>query len=49
MTNETWGQLREELIKRVGKNNYVTWLEPLKLSLLQNGVAQFEVPTIFFR
>ena len=48
MTNETWGQLREELIKRVGKNNYVTWIEPLKLSLLQNGVAQFEVPTIFF-
>ena len=22
MTNETWGQVREELIKRVGKNNY---------------------------
>jgi len=48
MTNETWGQIREELIKRVGKNNYVTWIEPLKLSLFQNGVARFEVPTIFF-
>jgi chromosomal replication initiator protein len=48
MTNETWGQVREELIKRVGKNNYVTWIEPLKLSLLKNGVARFEVPTIFF-
>ena len=48
MTNETWGQVREELIKRVGKNNYVTWIEPLKLSQLQNGVARFEVPTIFF-
>ncbi|WP_309665663.1 chromosomal replication initiator protein DnaA [Tabrizicola sp.] len=48
MTNETWGQVREELIKRVGKNNYVTWIEPLKLSLLKNGVAKFEVPTIFF-
>ncbi|WP_103257644.1 chromosomal replication initiator protein DnaA [Tabrizicola aquatica] len=48
MTNETWGQVREELIKRVGKNNYVTWIEPLKLSLLNNGVARFEVPTIFF-
>ncbi len=48
MTNETWGQVREELIKRVGKNNYVTWIEPLKLSALKNGVAQFEVPTIFF-
>ena len=48
MTNDTWGQLREELIKRVGKNNYVTWIEPLKLSLLNDGVARFEVPTIFF-
>ncbi len=48
MTNETWGLVREELIKRVGKNNYVTWIEPLKLSLLTNGVARFEVPTIFF-
>jgi chromosomal replication initiator protein len=48
MTNETWGQVREELIKRVGKNNYTTWIEPLKLSVLKNGVARFEVPTIFF-
>ncbi|MBA3911784.1 MAG: chromosomal replication initiator protein DnaA [Rhodobacter sp.] len=48
MTNETWGQVREELIKRVGKNNYVTWIEPLKLSAFNDGVARFEVPTIFF-
>ncbi len=48
MTNETWGQMREELIQRVGKNNYVTWIEPLKLSVLNNGVARFEVPTVFF-
>jgi chromosomal replication initiator protein len=48
MTNETWGRVREELIKRVGRNNYVTWIEPLKLSHLKNGVARFEVPTIFF-
>ncbi len=48
MTNETWGLVREDLIKRVGKNNYVTWIEPLKLSVLKNGVARFEVPTIFF-
>ncbi|MES2969043.1 MAG: chromosomal replication initiator protein DnaA [Pseudomonadota bacterium] len=48
MTNETWGLVREELIKRIGKNNYVTWIEPLKLSDLKNGVARFEVPTVFF-
>ncbi len=48
MTNETWGLVREELIKRVGRNNYVTWIEPLKLSHLNGGVARFEVPTTFF-
>ncbi|MFN4193108.1 MAG: chromosomal replication initiator protein DnaA [Tabrizicola sp.] len=48
MTNETWGQVREGLIKRVGKHNYATWIEPLKLSQLKNGVARFEVPTTFF-
>jgi chromosomal replication initiator protein len=48
MTNEAWGQAREALIKRVGKNNYTTWIEPLKLSDLRNGVARFEVPTTFF-
>ncbi|MFE3836635.1 chromosomal replication initiator protein DnaA [Pseudogemmobacter sonorensis] len=48
MTNETWGQIREGLINRVGKNNYTTWIEPLRLSQLRNGVARFEVPTSFF-
>ncbi|MDZ4096972.1 MAG: chromosomal replication initiator protein DnaA [Paracoccaceae bacterium] len=48
MANETWGKIREELQQHIGKNNYVTWIEPLKLSGLKNGVAQFEVPTVFF-
>ena len=48
MTNETWGLVREELIKRVGRNNYATWIEPLKFSDLKNGVVRFEVPTSFF-
>ncbi len=48
MTNETWGEIREQLQKRLGKNNYTTWIEPLKLSALKNGVARFEVPTSFF-
>ncbi|MES2665487.1 MAG: chromosomal replication initiator protein DnaA [Pseudomonadota bacterium] len=48
MTNETWGRVREELITHVGKNNYVTWIEPLKLAHLNGGVARFEVPTTFF-
>ena len=48
MTNETWGQVREQLAARIGKNNYSTWIEPLKLTTLCNGVAHFEVPTTFF-
>ncbi len=48
MTQETWDQVREQLVPRVGRNNYTTWIEPLKLQALSNGVAQFEVPTSFF-
>ena len=48
MTNETWGQVREQLAAHIGKNNYSTWIEPLKLTKLKGGVAHFEVPTTFF-
>jgi len=48
MTNENWVQVREELRKRVGKNNYANWIEPLEFSTLRNGVARFAVPTSFF-
>ncbi|WP_246020251.1 chromosomal replication initiator protein DnaA [Aliigemmobacter aestuarii] len=48
MPNDTWGKARDELRQTVGKNNFVTWIEPLKLSSLANGVARFEVPTTFF-
>jgi chromosomal replication initiator protein len=48
MPNDKWGQVREELIKSVGKSNYTTWIEPLRLAGLKNGVARFEVPTTFF-
>lgn len=48
MTNDTWGEIREQLEKHLGKNNYTTWIEPLRFSDLKNGVARFEVPTSFF-
>lgn len=48
MTNEQWMQTREALAKRIGKNNYVSWIEPLHLRELSDGVATFEVPTSFF-
>lgn len=47
MTNETWGEVRKDLLPAVGKNNYVNWIEPLELAGLNGGVATFFVPTSF--
>ncbi|MEL7344481.1 MAG: DnaA/Hda family protein, partial [Pseudomonadota bacterium] len=48
MTDDTWGQIREELLQSVGKNNYVNWIEPLEFDALDDdGVATFLVPTQF--
>ena len=47
MTQEKWGQLRNNLMKAVGKNNFTTWIEPLEFQEVQDGVAVFSVPTNF--
>lgn len=47
MTQEQWGQLKQELLKTIGKNNYANWIEPLELSDVSEGVATFAVPTSF--
>ena len=47
MTHETWGRLREQLVKIVGPNNYRSWIEPLEFSDVNGGVATFLVPTDF--
>ncbi len=47
MATEIWGQVRGELLETLGKNTFVTWIEPLALSSLQNGVASFDAPTTF--
>ncbi|MCB2132557.1 MAG: chromosomal replication initiator protein DnaA, partial [Rhodobacteraceae bacterium] len=49
MTNDSWGQVRDGLIKTIGKNNFVTWIEPLRLIDLKDGIARFEAPTKFMR
>ncbi len=49
MTDDSWGRVRNELLKTVGKNNFTTWIEPLKLDRLQDGIARFEAPTKFMR
>jgi chromosomal replication initiator protein len=48
MPSAVWLRSREALIKRIGKNNYVSWIEPLVLQDVQDGVASFAVPTSFF-
>ncbi len=47
MTQEKWGQVREKLLRTVGRNNFKTWIEPLEFAELQDGVALFNVPTNF--
>ncbi len=47
MTDATWGKIRDQLRKTIGKNTYVTWIEPLEYSGLKDGVARFHVPTQF--
>ncbi|MFV0334664.1 MAG: chromosomal replication initiator protein DnaA [Tropicimonas sp.] len=47
MTNDTWGRVQQDLLKAVGKNNYVTWIEPLEFHAAKNGVVRFHVPTNF--
>ena len=48
MTMEAWGRVKDSLVKRIGKNNFTTWIEPLRLADLSEGVVRFEVPTTFF-
>ena len=49
MTNDGWVEIREDLRKRVGKDNYVTWIEPLKLSALTGWRCQLCRPDHVFR
>ncbi|MEM9581627.1 MAG: chromosomal replication initiator protein DnaA [Pseudomonadota bacterium] len=47
MTEDDWGKTRAALEHTVGKNNYLTWIEPLEFLGFENGVAQFQVKTTF--
>ncbi|MFZ1728014.1 MAG: chromosomal replication initiator protein DnaA [Albidovulum sp.] len=49
MNEDSWGRVREDLLNVVGKHNFASWIEPLKLSELKNGIARFDVPTNFMR
>ncbi|OSP54731.1 chromosomal replication initiator protein DnaA [Pseudoruegeria sp. SK021] len=47
MTNDTWGEVQDALLKSMGEDNYKTWIRPLKFDACENGVAMFNVPTNF--
>jgi chromosomal replication initiator protein len=47
MTNEEWGQLKQDLLQSVGASNFKNWIEPLAYSGIDEGVARFQVPTNF--
>ncbi|MCS6626522.1 chromosomal replication initiator protein DnaA [Roseibacterium beibuensis] len=47
MTNETWGQVRGELLKSIGKNNFSAWIEPITFDCLEDRTAKFHAPTSF--
>lgn len=47
MTNDTWGRVKQSLLKDIGQNNFSNWIEPLELTSIENGVASFGVPTTF--
>lgn len=49
MSEESWGRVRNELLKNVGKTNFTTWIEPLNLIGVADGIASVEAPTKFMR
>lgn len=47
MTNDTWGEVQDALLKSIGEHNYKTWIHPIKFDTCRNGVAHLNVPTNF--
>jgi chromosomal replication initiator protein len=47
MTQDTWGHVRGELLKSVGKNNFSAWIEPITFNTVKDRTAHFHVPTNF--
>jgi len=48
MSDVVWRAVCDDLSVRLGKNNYLTWIEPLRLLAIEGGVARLAVPTTFF-
>ena len=47
MTHEIWARVCERLEGKVGRNNFVAWIDPLQFDSLSDGVLTFGVPSNF--
>jgi len=47
MTTQVWAEVCNALRASNSKNSFDSWIAPLKLIEIENGVATFEVPTTF--
>jgi len=47
MTQEQWGELKQQIRQAVGQNKFRNWIEPLEFAEMSDGVATLSVPTRF--
>ncbi len=47
MTKNAWGKVRSKLRETVGDHNFITWIAPLELADIRDGVAVIDAPTNF--
>ncbi|MBC6436929.1 MAG: chromosomal replication initiator protein DnaA [Rhodobacteraceae bacterium] len=47
MMNDTWEQVRGELLRSIGKNNFSTWIKPIVFESFDEGTVHFHVPARF--
>jgi len=48
MATESWGHVRNDLMRAIGKDAFKNWIEPLEVIKDADGVVTFSVPTNFF-
>jgi len=44
---DQWGELKQNLLRTVGANNYKNWIEPLEFNGADGGVARIAAPTSY--
>jgi chromosomal replication initiator protein len=46
-TEASWGRVRSELLRTLGKDSFHNWIDPLVFRSARHGVIEFEAPTSF--